>query len=66
MPCVDRTKYMSKAEVDQLRTVTEARAIIDLQYGRKGGVLAWIVVDVALSTGLRVSEITRLKVGDVD
>jgi len=33
---------------------------------RIGGVLGWAVVDAALSTGLRVSKIAALKVGDVD
>jgi integrase len=66
MPTVDRTKYMSADEVRQLRTVTEARAIVDLKAGRVGGVLAWAVADLALSTGLRVSEIAKLNVEDID
>jgi len=57
---------MGKDEVRTLRTVTEARSIQDLQRGRVNGVLAWMVVDTALSTGLRVSEIVALKVEDLD
>jgi len=66
MAAVDRTKYMSIEEVKQLRTVTEARAIVDLRAGRVNGPLAWMLVDVALSTGLRVSEIAALNVEDID
>lgn len=63
---VDREKYMSRDEAKTLRTVTEAKAIVDLKKGRAKGVLAWMVVDLALSTGLRVSELQALKIEDVD
>ena len=63
---IDRTKYMSATETRQLRHTTEARAALDLQKGRQSGVVAWAVVDLALSTGLRVGEIVRLLVGDFD
>lgn len=66
MATVERTKYMSADEVKQLRTVTEARAIVDLKAGRVNGVLAWMLVDFALSTGLRVSEIGKVNVEDID
>jgi len=57
---------MDQREVKLLRATAENRAMKDLAAGRVGGVLAWAVVDVALSTGLRVSEIAALKVGDFD
>ncbi len=63
---IDRAKYMDEKEAKQLRTVTEARHIVDLRKGRINGVLAWMVVDLALSTGLRVSEIASLSLKDVD
>lgn len=63
---IDRAKYMSQEEVKQLRTVTEAKAIVDLRAGRVTGPLAWALVDLALSTGLRVSEIASLEIKDVD
>jgi integrase/recombinase XerD len=66
MATVDRTKYMSAEEVKQLRTVTQARAIVDLKAGRINGVLGWMLVDFALSTGLRVSEIAKVAVEDID
>ena len=63
---IDREKYMDMTEVKQLRTVTEAKSMVDLRKGRITGPLAWMVVDLALSTGLRVSEMAALKIGDVD
>ncbi len=63
---LDRTKYMDANEVKQLRTVTEGRALLDLRAGRINGPLAWMLVDLALSTGLRVSEIVALTVQDID
>ena len=63
---IDRNKYMDAKEARQLRTVTEARAIVDLRAGRELGVRAWMLVDLALSTGLRVSEIAALNIRDVD
>ena len=58
--------YLTSDQVEQLRTITEARAIIDMIAGRVGGVNAWAVVDLALSTGLRVSEMAALTIQDVD
>ena len=63
---IDRKKYMDKAEIQQLRRATEAAAYLDLQKGRVKNVVAWMLVDLALSTGLRVSEIANLKITDVD
>ena len=63
---IDREKYMDAKEVKQLRTVTEAKAIVDLKKGRVSGVHIWMLVDLALSTGMRVSEIAALKIEDID
>ena len=63
---IDRNKYMDAKEARQLRTVTEARGIVDLRAGRVLGVHAWMLVDLALSTGLRVSEMAALRIRDVD
>ncbi len=63
---MDRERYLDSREVKLLRAMTENRAVRDLKAGRVGGVLAWAIVDTALSTGLRVSEVAALKVGDVD
>ena len=66
MQTIDRAKYMDAEEVRQLRTVVEARNIIDRKAGRVNGPLTWMVVDAALGTGLRVSEIAALTVEDID
>ena len=66
MTPIDREKYMDLEEVRQLRTVTDARSITDFKKGRVQGVKAWMLVDLALSTGLRVSEIAALKISDID
>ncbi len=63
---IDRKKYMDLNEIKKLRTVTEAQAIVDLKVGRVKGPLSWMVVDLALASGLRVSEITALRFEDVD
>ena len=63
---IDREKYMNADEVKQLRTVTEARAIVDLRKGRITGVTVWMVVDLALATGLRVSELAAIQIKDID
>ena len=71
MTAIGREKYMDDREVKIVRTVTEARAVTDLQAGRMHGVVVWCVVvwcvvDVALQTGLRASELAKFMVGDFD
>lgn len=63
---MDRAKYMNETEVKALRMSAEARAIIDLSKGRIAGPRLWMIVDLALQTGLRVSELAALRVEDID
>ncbi len=63
---IDRVKYLNADEVKQLRTVTEAKAIVDLRKGRITGPVRWMLVDLALSTGLRVSEMAAIQLKDID
>ena len=63
---IDRSKYLDEVEVKQLRTVTEAEAIVDLKKGRVTGPVRWMLVDLALSTGLRVSELAAIRIADID
>jgi integrase/recombinase XerD len=66
MTPIERQKYMDLDEIHRLRRVSEAQKITDLAKGRYQGVHIWMVVDLALSTGLRVSEMAALKVDDID
>ena len=52
---IDRTKYMSLAEVHKLR-----------DYAKSKGGVTWLLVDMALSTGLRVQELANIRVEDID
>ena len=58
-------KVMSPEEAKRLRDVLLARDVQDRAAGRRKGVVRWAVIDVAMTAGLRVSEIAALKVGDV-
>jgi len=64
MPAVERTKYMNEEEVTRLRENAELWSIHDLKHGRRQGVISWMLVDLALITGLRVNELARLNVSD--
>jgi len=59
---VDRRQYLSPEEATSLTEATRQRASNGLPQTR----LEWLLVDMALQTGLRVSELARLTVGDVD
>lgn len=74
---MDRAKYLDGDEVRQLMDSARQWAaedmehhIIDLRWPRGlhhgACVTAWAFVDTALRTGLRVAELARLTVGDVD
>ena len=63
---VNREKYLNHREVMLLRAVTEPDEYDDLRAGYTRGVLAWMIVDLALQTGQRVSEMVRLVIGDYD
>jgi integrase len=57
---------MDESEVKQLRKAIMAWNDADLYKGRLQGPLTWLLVDTALQTGLRVSELVALKVEDID
>ena len=60
-----RDKYMSLDEVRRLRRSSQDRALADLAKGRTSAVRSWAVIDIVLSTGLRVSEIAETKISDL-
>lgn len=65
---IDRTKYMDRREAKRLRQSTEAWSLSDLRDGRRQGVVAWMLVDLALCIGARPNEYagSRLRVRDID
>ena len=63
---LDRAKYLDESEYDQLVKSCQEWAAYDLRYGKLAGIKIWALVDVALSTGLRVAELANLKASDLD
>ena len=63
---LDRAKYMDEKELEQLVKSCQEWAAYDLRYGKLQGVKVWMLVDAALSTGLRVQELADLKAADID
>jgi len=59
-------KLMSEDEVKALRNTLEAAAIIAKTKAHQGPVRDQCVIELALGTGLRVSEISQLKLEDID
>ena len=57
---------MSETEVKALRAVLEAGAIVAKSKARQGPVRDQCIIELALGTGLRVSEISQLKLEDID
>lgn len=66
MATITREKYMDEIEVKLLRSEAQARALRDQRAKRVGGVHGWMVVDLAMSTGLRVSELVKIQIQDID
>jgi integrase/recombinase XerC len=61
-----RDKYLCDTEIRQLKRTCIDWAIADRARDRINGPKSWIVVDLALSTGLRVSELSALAAEDID
>ena len=62
---LDRTKYMTEPEVKELRRVVETMARADLATGRTTWPRFWMALDLAVSAGMRVSEVATLRIGNL-
>ncbi|SHL44803.1 Phage integrase family protein [Desulfatibacillum alkenivorans DSM 16219] len=62
---ISREKFMSSEEVRRLLKTSEDQAIIDQAKGRKTWVSRYMLVHLALHSGLRVSELAALTIGDL-
>lgn len=60
-----RDKYLSEEEAKKLRSYAEAKALQDLEHGRRFYVQGWAVLDTLLSTGIRASECRLLQIKDL-
>jgi len=58
-------KYLTPEQVKQFRKTCEDSAILSLSKGIQAPVRDWAILDTILSAGLRVSEATALKIGDL-
>lgn len=63
---LDISKYLSFDELRTLRNSAESWALLDLKHGRRQGLTVWIVVDLATSLGLRVSELAAITHEDIN
>ncbi len=63
---VDREKILDRNERSKLLRVCKEKAELDLLHGRKVWPVRYMLVDLALYTGLRVAEIAALRVGDLN
>ena len=62
---ITRDKFLSAKEVRRLLRLCEERALVDLVKGRKTWVTRYMLIHLALNSGLRVSEIAALKINDL-
>lgn len=62
---LDPGKFLSREEVDKLLETVRKRAKEAMARGNKVAVRDYFILDLALSTGLRVMEIAQLKCGDI-
>jgi len=58
-------KYLKDHEIKSLRSFLEEKAIVSLTKKQKKPVRDWAIIDIALSAGLRASEICNLRIKDI-
>ena len=62
---LNRTKFLSEEEVNRLLETAKERAEIAKKKRNKVAVRDYFIIDLALSTGLRVMEVANLNCGDI-
>ncbi|MCX5871089.1 MAG: tyrosine-type recombinase/integrase [Deltaproteobacteria bacterium] len=62
---ITRDKFLSPIEARQLLKTCQEKALVDLAYGRSTWITRYMLVHIAFNTGLRVSEIADLQIGDL-
>lgn len=62
---ITRDKFLTADERKAILKASQEMAALDLLKGRKRSVQRYLLVDLALRSGLRVSEIANLKIGDI-
>ena len=62
---ITQDKYLTLVEARKLRESSEAAALRAKMRGVMGPARDWMIVDTALSSGLRASELTELRLGDL-
>lgn len=62
---LDESKFLTKDEVARLRKETQKRYKNALETGTKTPIRDWFVIDLLMSTGLRVQEAADLKYEDI-
>jgi len=65
MQALTKEKYLNPDQIKKLGQATEARALLDEKKGRTTWPRIWLMIHLALCSGLRVAEIASLKVKDV-
>ena len=62
---ITRDKFLSSREARHLLKICEERAFVDIVKGRKIWITRYMLARLALNSGLRVSEIAALTIGDI-
>jgi len=62
---LDESKFLTGQEVERLKETCQCRARRAKELGRKIPVRDWLIIHLALTTGLRVQEIACLNCGDI-
>ncbi len=62
---ITRDKFLDREERKQLLKHCKDHAELDLLHGRRTWIVRYMLVDLALYSGLRVAEIAALKIGDL-